>query len=61
MIKFFIDIFCKDTIIGLCQFEDIKKRKAYRYKQKSSPLFKKREEQNVRFDNHFIGPMAYPL
>ena len=61
MIKYFIDIFCKDTIIGLCQFEDIKKRKRYKFKQKNSPLFTKREEPKIKFNNHFIGPMVYPL
>lgn len=61
MIKYFIDIFCKDTVIGLCQFEDIKKRRKHSYKKNYSSLFKPREEQNIRFDNHFIGPIAYPL
>ncbi len=42
MLKFFIDVFCKDTVIGLCKFEDIQKNKLY--KNKYSPLFKKREE-----------------
>lgn len=59
MIKFIIDIFCKDTIIGLSQFEDIKKRKPNR--NKYSSLFKQREEQKISFDNHFIGPIAYHL
>ncbi len=61
MIKYFIDIFCKDTIIGLCQFEDIKKRKRHKYQQKYSPLFEQREEQKIKINNHFIGPMAYHL
>lgn len=61
MIKFFIDIFCKDTIVGLCQFEDIKTRKRYSYQKKTSPLFKQREESKVKYDNYFIGPMAYHL
>lgn len=59
MLKFIIDIFCKDTIIGLCQFEDIKKRKIRR--NNYSPLFKQKEEQKISFDNHFIGPIAYHL
>ena len=61
MIKFFIDIFCKDTIVGLCYFEDKRKRNTYKYKQKYSPLYIKREEHKIKFNNHFIGPIAYPL
>ena len=61
MIKFFIDIFCKDTIIGLCQFEDIKTRKRRTYRKNNPPLFKQREESKVKYDNYFIGPMAYHL
>ena len=61
MIKYFIDIFCKDTIVGLCQFEDIKTRRKKSYKKNYSPLYKKNGEHKIKFDNHFIGPIAYPL
>lgn len=59
MVKFIIEIFCKDTIIGLCQFEDIRKNRLY--KNKYSPLFKKREESRIKFNTMFIGQTACRL
>ena len=59
MIIFIIDIFCKDTVIGLCQFEDIKRRKLY--KNNYSPLFKKSREQKVKYNPRFIDPIACHL
>ena len=59
MVKFIIDIFCKDTIIGLSQFEDIRKNKLY--KNKYSPLFKKAKKEKIRFNTLFIDQTAYHL
>lgn len=59
MLNFIIEIFCKDTIIGLCSFEDIRKNRLY--KNKYSPLFKKREESQIRFNTRFIDPTVCRL
>lgn len=59
MIKYFIDIFCKDTVIGLCAIKETKRKKLYQ--KNYSPLFDKREETNINIKNHFIGPIAYHL
>ena len=53
MLKFIIDIFCKDTIIGLSQFEDYNKKRIYKNRQ--SRLFSKGYSKQV---NHFIDPIA---
>ncbi len=52
MVKFIIDIFCKDTIIGLSQFDDIRKNRLY--KNKYSPLFKKVKNTKINFNPLFI-------
>ncbi len=54
MFKFIIDIFCKDTIIGLSQFENIRKNSIY--KNKYSSLFK--EKKNIC---NFTDRYAYHL
>ena len=59
MFKFIIDIFCKDTIIGLSAFEDIKPRRIYKNKHKK--LFKEKHDNVVRFYNPFIDPYACRL
>ena len=41
MIKFLLDVFCKDTIIGLSQFQDIKKVR--NFKNKYCSLFSRKE------------------
>ncbi len=44
MLKFLIDIFCKDTIVGLSSFETIRKNTIY--KNKYSSLFLERKLYN---------------
>lgn len=51
MLKFFIDIFCKDTIIGLSQFEKIRKNSIY--KNKYSSLFKERKKNIYKFTDRY--------
>ena len=52
MFKFLIEIFCKDTVIGLCPFEDIFSRKPYKNRQNS--LFSKKYKNS----KSFIDPIA---
>ena len=59
MFSYIIDIFCKDTIVGLSQFEDIRKRKIY--KNKYSSLFKPRKEYKYDINKPFTGQFAYHL
>ena len=56
MLKFIIDIFCKDTIIGLSDFADIRPNRIYKNKHKI--LFRKNK---VRFINPFTDPIACRL
>ena len=56
MLNFFIDVFCKDTIIGLSQFDDIRRNRLY--KNKYSPLFKKVKNTNVNINSCFIDQIA---
>lgn len=42
MFKYFIDIFCKDTVIGLSEFEYIRNNRLF--KNKYSSLFKNKKE-----------------
>ncbi len=56
MLNFLIDVFCKDTIIGLSQFEDIRKNRLY--KNKYSSLFKKVKNNKVKFSPRFIDQIA---
>jgi hypothetical protein len=56
MLKFFIDIFCKDTIVGLSQFEDFSNVRIYKNRQ--SRLFSKK---CLKSKNHFIDPIACRL
>ena len=52
MIKFIIDIFCKDTIIGLCPFDDIFSHRIYKNRQ--NRLF----SENYKSNNGFTDPIA---
>ena len=56
MLNFLIDVFCKDTIIGLSQFEDIRKNRLY--KNKYSSLFKKVKNNKVKFSPRFSDQIA---
>ena len=56
MLNFLIDVFCKDTIIGLSQFEDIRKNRLY--KNKYSPLFKKVKNTKVNINSSFIDQIV---
>lgn len=55
MIKFLFDIFCKDTVIGLCPFEDIFSHRIYKNRQ--NRLFSQNYKRN-KFKPRFIDPMA---
>ncbi len=55
MLKFFIDIFCKDTIIGLSDFEDIRRNCIYKNQYKN--LFCTKEKKIYPF----IGQIVYHL
>ncbi len=59
MLAYIIDIFCKDTIIGLSQFEDIKRKTIY--KNKYSSLFKERKEYPNKNPFSVTGQFAYHL
>lgn len=52
MIKFLIDIFCKDTVVGLCPFEDIFSHRIYKNRRKR--LFSQKYKTKPRFTD----PMA---
>ena len=56
MIKFFIDVFCKDTIIGLSVLQDSSYLKIF--KNKYSVLF---SQNFIRFDKKFTDPIACHL
>lgn len=56
MLKFIIDIFCKDTIIGLSQFEDIRYKRIYKNRQSS--LFSQKYSNRKR---NFTDPIACHL
>lgn len=56
MLKFFFDIFCKDTIIGLSQFEDIRYKRIYKNRQ--SRLFSSQYSNSKR---SFTDPIACHL
>ncbi len=56
MLNFFIDVFCKDTIIGLSQFDDIRRNRLY--KNKYSPLFKKVKNTKVNINSSFIDQIV---
>ena len=55
MLKFLIDIFCKDTVIGLCPFDDIFSHRIYKNRQ--NRLFSKNYKKIKRI-SMFIDPMA---
>ncbi len=59
MLKFIIDVFCKDTVIGLSAFEDIRPNRIYKNKYKK--LFKARQNNIIRLNNKFIDPIACHL
>ncbi len=59
MFKFIIDIFCKDTIIGLSQFENSREKRKKGEKLTSS--LKKIKDYNLNIDSMFIGPCVYHL
>ncbi len=59
MFKFIIDIFCKDTIIGLSDFADIRPNRIY--KNKYNNLFSLKRKNKVRFINPFTDPIACRL
>ncbi len=57
MLKFIIDIFCKDTVIGLSQFENIRRSKIY--KNRRSKLFK---NSTYGYNGmNFTDPIVYHL
>ena len=56
MLRFIIDVFCKDTAIGLSQFDDARSSRIY--KNSHFPLF--RIKTNKRFLN-FTDPIACHL
>ena len=59
MLNFIIDIFCKDTIIGLTQFESKKYKQLY--KNKYTTMFRK-ERNNPNRNKYFsIDQYAYHL
>ena len=45
MFKFFFDVFCKDTAIGLCQIERSKRSKIYRNNY-SKQIFSNKPDNN---------------
>ena len=60
MFRYFFDIFCKDTEIGLCQIE---KKNYYRiFKNKySATLFNTKHNNNYFFNSFSIDQTAYRL
>ncbi|MCD7779377.1 MAG: hypothetical protein LUH05_01740 [Candidatus Gastranaerophilales bacterium] len=58
MFKFIIDIFCKDTVIGLSEFNDSIKKE--NYDKKFSKLFGSKEN-DLNINSMFIGPCVYRL
>ncbi len=71
MFRWFIDIFCKDTIVGLSNIEKnrvekIQNKNSYKneirlYKNFYSPLFKTNNGTVKKFKNSFTDPIAYHL
>ena len=59
MFKYIIDIFCKDTVVGLSDFDDIKKNTIY--KNKYSSLFNIRKEYKLNSKTFSIDQFAYHL
>lgn len=59
MLNFIIDIFCKDTIIGLSEFESRKYKSIY--KNKYSSLFKVKKGYTGRNRFYSIDQYAYHL
>lgn len=56
MFKYIIEIFCKDTIIGLSDFSEIRAGRIYKNRHKS--LFK---NKNKFYMNYFTDPIACHL
>ena len=56
MLNFIIDVFFLFFIIGLSQFEDIRKNRLY--KNKYSPLFKKVKNNKVNFNPRIIDQIV---
>ncbi len=56
MFKYIIEIFCKDTIIGLSDFSDIRAVGIYKNRHKS--LFK---NKNKLYMKYFTDPIACRL
>ena len=59
MFHYIIDIFCKDTIVGLSQFQDIKHNTIY--KNKYSALFNTKSCRKSNGNRASIGQFAYHL
>ncbi len=59
MIKYILDIFCNDTIIGLCQIDDLNKNKLFKNNQMR--LFKQNSRNLGGYNQKFIDPIAYHL
>ena len=59
MFSYIIDIFCKDTVVGLSGFSDIRRNTIY--KNKYSPLFRKRRECQRYNKYSFIDQFACHL
>ena len=57
MLKFFIDIFCKDTVVGLSQFDDIRYKRIYKNRQ--NRLFS--EKYSLSNKPKFIDPIVCRL
>lgn len=53
MFKLIIDIFCKDTIIGLCAFENIKGNRIYKNRQYRLFLKNNNEKNYLSFTDPF--------
>ena len=60
MFRYLIDIFCKDTTIGLCQIERNKKNRIFKNKY-SNTLFNKKYNNNYFFNSFTIDQTAYRL
>ncbi len=56
MFKFFIDVFCKDTIIGLSGFNDIRTNRIY--KNNCKTLFSANKHRQKK---NFIDPIVCRL
>ena len=58
MIKYILDIFCNDTIVGLCQIKGLYSNKLF--KNNNNRLFEKYVNNNS-CSRKFIDPIAYHL